>query len=219
MELSRYGTVGIGLLVVVALTPVWAMYGALAPGGHGEHGGGDGAFDITAFVEQALDYTRRHETSDGIVEAPPGEMVPIVAQQFGFMPRELRLQTGETYELEVVSKDVIHGFSLQQGAGSLNAVLVPGTPTRITLTPMQPGEFLLLCNEYCGLGHQVMSGRIVVEGPPVERDSGETNEHGSAADEHDAGVDRTAQPSASEPSGGTPSPDATNSHGGGGHQP
>ena len=27
----------------------------------------------------------------------------------------------------------------------------------------EPGEYLLICHEYCGLGHHMMYGRIIVE--------------------------------------------------------
>lgn len=219
MELTRFGVVGVGLLVVVALTPVWAAYGALVPGEEhgGGHGAGEDAFDTAAFVQRTLDYASQHGTTDGAVEAMPGEPVPMVAQQFGFLPRELRLRTGETYVLDVVSKDVIHGFSLQQGAGSLNAVVVPGTPTRITLTPTQPGEYLLLCNEYCGLGHQFMSGRIIVEGPAVQPDSMEMDGHGSS----DQDQPSPPGPPAHVMPSGMSRPTATDmNHGNdGGHQP
>jgi cytochrome c oxidase subunit 2 len=31
------------------------------------------------------------------------------------------------------------------------------------LAPEKAGEFPLICNEYCGLGHHLMIGRIVVK--------------------------------------------------------
>ncbi len=170
MAMTRWGVIAIGLLVVVLLAPVWAAYGALVPGGHGgEHGGM--VFDVDAFAAAAARYAAAHTLPDGSVMAVTGEPIPILAQQFGFTPRILKMRTGETYSLEIASKDVIHGFSLQAGLGSLNAVLVPGSMTPLEITPTQPGEYLVLCNEYCGLGHQVMSGRILVEGPPVDRDN------------------------------------------------
>jgi cytochrome c oxidase subunit II len=32
----------------------------------------------------------------------------------------------------------------------------------IRVTPTETGEFSLVCNEFCGLGHHVMSGKIRV---------------------------------------------------------
>jgi cytochrome c oxidase subunit 2 len=30
------------------------------------------------------------------------------------------------------------------------------------MTPHEEGEYTILCNEFCGLGHHVMVGRIIV---------------------------------------------------------
>jgi cytochrome c oxidase subunit 2 len=32
----------------------------------------------------------------------------------------------------------------------------------MTLTPADAGEFTILCNEYCGLGHHLMVGKLIV---------------------------------------------------------
>jgi len=160
--MPRWGTVYVGLMVLV-LVPIWAAYDALSPAAdHGEM-----AVDVNAFANQAQAYAQEHQLADGSVQAMPDASVPVLAMQFGFSPSVLRLRTGETYVLEFVSRDVMHGFSLQMGMGSLNAVLMPGAMTMLEVMPTQPGEYLFLCNEYCGVGHQFMSGKVIVEGPPI----------------------------------------------------
>ena len=32
----------------------------------------------------------------------------------------------------------------------------------ITLTPTEPGEFGIICNEFCGVGHHMMLGKVIV---------------------------------------------------------
>lgn len=32
----------------------------------------------------------------------------------------------------------------------------------ITLTPTEAGEFGIVCNEFCGIGHHMMTGKIYV---------------------------------------------------------
>ena len=32
----------------------------------------------------------------------------------------------------------------------------------LTLTPTEAGEFGIICNEFCGVGHHPMTGRIIV---------------------------------------------------------
>jgi cytochrome c oxidase subunit 2 len=33
----------------------------------------------------------------------------------------------------------------------------------LTLTPTSAGEFTIVCNEFCGIGHEHMIGKIIVE--------------------------------------------------------
>ncbi len=160
--MPRWGVVCTGLLVLI-LVPVWDSYGALTP--RDDHG--EMAVDVEAFTSRVQAYVDEHRLADGSVEAVSGTTVPIMVMQFGYLPNVLRLRTGGTYTLEFAAKDVIHGFSLQMGTGSLNALLMPGMMTRMEITATQPGEYLFSCNEYCGIGHHLMSGKIVVEGPPA----------------------------------------------------
>ncbi|MBX6377418.1 MAG: cytochrome C oxidase subunit II [Clostridia bacterium] len=94
-----------------------------------------------------------------VVEPPPGGDVYLEASRFQFRP-VVRLKKGETYRFLISSLDVQHGFSLQPD--NLNLQVLPGYVQAVWLTPQRTGEYSLVCNEYCGLGHHVMSGRIVV---------------------------------------------------------
>jgi cytochrome c oxidase subunit 2 len=33
----------------------------------------------------------------------------------------------------------------------------------LTITPTSTGVFPIICNEFCGIGHHMMTGRIIVE--------------------------------------------------------
>jgi cytochrome c oxidase subunit II len=96
-----------------------------------------------------------------IVEPMPGEDVYLQAMQFQFRP-VLQLQQGQTYRLLVSSTDVQHGLSLQKMGTSYNFQVLPDYLYVIRITPEETGEFSLVCNEFCGLGHHIMTGRIVV---------------------------------------------------------
>lgn len=85
------------------------------------------------------------------------------ALRFGYLPAKLCLQSGKTYELKMMATDVIHGASLQLGPGSKMIRLPPGVPVTERITFTKPGEYLLYCSSYCGLGHQYMQARVVVE--------------------------------------------------------
>ena len=40
---------------------------------------------------------------------------------------------------------------------------VPGYVTQFTVTFDKPGEYPIVCNEYCGLAHHNMAGKLVVK--------------------------------------------------------
>lgn len=147
------------------LIPVWAAYGVLIPEDHGGHGGT--MADVKAFRQKTVDYIQRHRLPDGSVRAVPGEPVPILAQQFSYTPNTLRLQTGKKYHLQILSLDVVHGFSLVMDGSSFNTVAMPKMVTDLELRPTRPGVFLTLCTEYCGMAHEFMRAKFIIEGPPV----------------------------------------------------
>lgn len=85
----------------------------------------------------------------------------IVAQAWSFIPNEIRVPAGARVTFVSTSKDVLHGLHV---AGTrVNVMLIPGQIARVEYTFDEPGEHLLICHEYCGLGHHLMGGRVVVE--------------------------------------------------------
>ncbi|RUL51645.1 cytochrome c oxidase subunit II [Lysinibacillus antri] len=87
--------------------------------------------------------------------------VVMTLQVFSFTPNEIELPKGAEVTFIMTSKDVVHGF--QVAGTNLNAMIVPGYVQRITQTFDEPGEYLVLCNEYCGAGHQAMATTITVK--------------------------------------------------------
>jgi len=87
--------------------------------------------------------------------------VVMVLQAFAFTPNEIEVPKGATVHFTMTSKDVIHGF--QVPGTNLNAMVVPGHIQHISQTFDEPGEYLILCNEYCGIGHQMMDAKIIVK--------------------------------------------------------
>ena len=73
----------------------------------------------------------------------------------------LKMKKGQTYRLHISSMDLQHGFSLQPL--NMNFQVVPKYDHVLTITPTSAGEFPIICNEFCGIGHHTMTGRIIVE--------------------------------------------------------
>jgi cytochrome c oxidase subunit 2 len=96
-----------------------------------------------------------------IVAPPPGGDAFLESATFSWRPI-LQLQRGQRYHLLMSSRDLQHGFSLVMIPHSLNFQVLPGYITEIEIMPEHAGEYPLMCNEYCGLGHHLMLSRIIV---------------------------------------------------------
>ncbi len=90
--------------------------------------------------------------------------VYIYAYQFGYRPSKICLKAGEQYRFVMMSIDVVHGASIQLDKGSLMIRLNPGQIVESTLSFTEPGEYLLYCTYFCGVGHDQMYAKIIVEG-------------------------------------------------------
>ena len=111
---------------------------------------------VEAFVEK---YTVREEEDVPVVRPPAGGDAYMLGRTFEWWPI-LELEKGQSYRFHISSVDLQHGFSLQPTG--INIQIHPGYEHVITLTPTETGEFGVVCNEYCGLGHHLMTGKIIV---------------------------------------------------------
>lgn len=84
----------------------------------------------------------------------------IIAQTWLWEPDVIEVPAGSTVNFEMTSIDVLHGIHIWDT--SINAMIIPGQITRVSQTFNQPGEFGIVCHEYCGIGHHQMFGRVVV---------------------------------------------------------
>jgi cytochrome c oxidase subunit 2 len=75
----------------------------------------------------------------------------------------LHVEINRPVKLIMTSEDVIHSFYVP--AFRIHTDLIPGRYTSQWFTPTQVGTFRLMCSEYCGTGHSVMGGEIVVMTP------------------------------------------------------
>jgi cytochrome c oxidase subunit II len=87
--------------------------------------------------------------------------VVMTLQAFSFTPANVEVPAGSTVHFTLTSKDVVHGFEV--AGTNVNAMVIPGHIQKITQKFDKPGTYLVLCNEYCGAGHQVMSTTITVK--------------------------------------------------------
>ena len=98
----------------------------------------------------------------GVRELAPGRYeATMIAQTFLFTPNEIEIPAGSDVTFILTSRDVIHGFKIV--GTSVNMMAVPGQISKMTAHFPEPGEYLVLCHEYCGSGHHVMYGKIIVK--------------------------------------------------------
>lgn len=144
-------------ILLTAMMPFWFFYGKQN-------------VPATSFIttpqkySQAVDafvsaYQVDEENGVPVVAPPPGSDVYIRASAWQWYPI-LQLEKGATYRLHLSSMDYLHGFSLQPV--NINLEVIPGYEYIATITPTTSGEFTVICNEYCYLGHHTMAGKLIV---------------------------------------------------------
>ncbi|PLR99693.1 cytochrome c oxidase subunit II [Bacillus sp. T33-2] len=83
-----------------------------------------------------------------------------VASAFSYNPLEVEVPLGAKVKVIATTKDVIHGFEV--AGTNINMMLEPGYISEYVTTFDKAGEYLILCNEYCGTGHHMMSSKLKV---------------------------------------------------------
>jgi cytochrome c oxidase subunit 2 len=86
--------------------------------------------------------------------------VRIVATQFAFVPRCTAVPAGKPVTIRMAAPDVVHGIIVI--GTNVNTMVVPGFVSQVRTVFAQPGDYLMPCHEYCGLGHSEMWGTIRV---------------------------------------------------------
>ncbi|MDP6182994.1 MAG: cytochrome C oxidase subunit II [Gammaproteobacteria bacterium] len=124
-----------------------------------------------AFAEKANAMVAEHEVrketvkSGGVdieipvVHPPPGSDVYLIARLWAWWPI-IEFEKDQSYRLHISSMDWQHGFSLQPE--NINLQVHPGYDMVITVEPDKLGDYGIVCNEFCGIGHHTMVGKMYV---------------------------------------------------------
>ncbi|MCE4615555.1 MAG: hypothetical protein F7C09_00625 [Aeropyrum sp.] len=114
--------------------------------------------------EEQLQEIQQLAFSNPVVEKAPGIYdVYIYGRQYVWIPSTITLENPKQVTFYVATGDVIHGFEI--AGTNVNFMVLPGYISKFTWYPPSDleGELLLLCNEYCGVGHQLMKASIIIE--------------------------------------------------------
>jgi cytochrome c oxidase subunit II len=125
-------------------------------------------FGLAAFTQRDVDR----------LDAEPGVRIEVTGFQWGWRfvyltegitvvgtaaePPTLLLPVGTTARLVLRSSDVVHSFSVPEFL--TKRALVPGTESRLDVTPSQTGRFGGTCAYFCGLDHARMAFVVEVVG-------------------------------------------------------
>lgn len=87
--------------------------------------------------------------------------IALTATKFDFSTKEIRLKKGRPVTLVLTTSDFAHGFGIPDFNARVD--LVPGKTVEVTFTPRRAGSFVFLCDNFCGEGHDKMTGLLIVE--------------------------------------------------------
>lgn len=95
------------------------------------------------------------------VNAQPVErVIRVEADDYAFTPSVIHANPGDRITLELVSKDVVHGLSIDGYPVEMQAD--PGQTARTTFIAGRAGTFKLRCSIACGSLHPFMTGKFAV---------------------------------------------------------
>jgi len=116
---------------------------------------------------ETIDSARLHlskefaEDNLGVKIQPDGTIrVTMVAGRYGFFPRHITLPADTPITFRWASIDVLHGVHMPMT--NMSTMVVPGYVAEVSTEFPKPGDYPMLCNEYCGTGHDFMWSKVTV---------------------------------------------------------
>jgi cytochrome c oxidase subunit 2 len=95
------------------------------------------------------------------VQAGEPRVIEITASRFAFEPATVDVAVGERVRLVLTSADGVHGLEIKKFKVK-KEIPRGGTPVEVDFTATAEGRFPILCSEFCGDGHEEMTGTLVV---------------------------------------------------------
>ncbi len=101
------------------------------------------------------------ESNLGSAVEPDGSVtVRLIGQQYSFTPQCVLVPTDTPITIRATSADAVHGFLID--GTNINTMLVPGYISSINAHFSTPGDHLMPCHEFCGVGHASMWAHVKV---------------------------------------------------------
>jgi cytochrome c oxidase subunit 2 len=94
------------------------------------------------------------------IAADTEQVIQITAKRFVYSPKDITVKKGIPVVLEFTSLDRLHGFNCP--GLKIRTDIPPQKVTKLRFVPQQVGTFPFHCDNFCGSGHEGMTGTITV---------------------------------------------------------
>ncbi len=88
------------------------------------------------------------------------QVIRVSAKRFEYSPKNITVKKGVPVVLEFTSQDRVHGFSCP--TLKIRGDVRPGQVTQVRFVPQEARSHLFHCDNFCGSGHEGMTGTITV---------------------------------------------------------
>jgi cytochrome c oxidase subunit 2 len=93
-------------------------------------------------------------------QSPAENVFKVEASRFAYTPSVLKVNLGDQVTIDLTSKDVVHGLSID--GYDLEISADPGQTTRLTFIADHAGTYRMRCSVTCGSMHPFMIGKLQV---------------------------------------------------------
>jgi cytochrome c oxidase subunit II len=148
----RWATLSIAVVgLLVGMAAFIGIHQATMPQGHVETADPRTLHLSGEFIESNL----------GSQVEPDGSVtVRAIGQQYSFTPQCVVVPADTPITFRATSADVVHGLLIE--GTNINTMLVPGYVSVLQTSFRALAEHVMPCQEFCGLGHQGMWGKVKV---------------------------------------------------------
>jgi cytochrome c oxidase subunit 2 len=148
----RWATLSIVIVgLLVGMATFIGIHQATMPQGHVETADPKTLHLAGEFIESNL---------GSAVEANGSITVRAIGQQYSFTPQCVVVPADTPVTFRATSADVVHGLLIE--GTNINTMLVPGYVSVLQMSFKAPADHVMPCQEFCGIGHQGMWGKVKV---------------------------------------------------------
>lgn len=165
MHLHKYEKIWLvlgisSLIVFLVVLGFGAFYKGTHPQSHGVTIDPANIEANEAFKEENLGLTKVDEKRYVVNIAASAFNYDLGLDEEGAPLKEIRIPKGSTVLFQVTTKDVVHGFNV--AGTNVNMIVEPGYISSYETVLKNTGEYTIVCNEYCGVGHHLMFATMEV---------------------------------------------------------